>query len=136
MDATFNTAITASVMDCFHEGHLNLLTEMRKIADKTIVIIHDDYSTFLNKKRFTVQPLKQRIKNLKKTGLVDKIIVTKSQSPYKEIKKALCKNCIYVRGDDWQDFPGREVLDDNKIPIRFIKYTEGVSTSQIREQLK
>jgi bifunctional ADP-heptose synthase (sugar kinase/adenylyltransferase) len=51
-------------------------------------------------------------------------------------KDMLPEDCIFVRGDDWRDFPGRSDIEQLGIPIVLIPYTEGVSTSQIREDLK
>ena len=43
---------------------------------------------------------------------------------------------VYIRGDDWQDFPGKEVLEKHNIPIIFKPYTKGISSSLIRENLE
>lgn len=156
---------TAAVMDCLHEGHVNLLNRMRVEAGadgKVAVILHDDKSTFENKKRFPVQSLRQRSKNLADSGLVNKIYLTEKADPsfdmvefikenqenYKPAEIVLQKigvepetvysplEFVYMRGDDWQDFPGRKVIEAFNIPIKFVAYTPGVSTTQIREDLK
>jgi hypothetical protein len=42
---------------------------------------------------------------------------------------------VYVRGDDWENFPGKSVLDQHGIPIEYIPYTTGISSSQRRDEL-
>jgi cytidyltransferase-like protein len=134
-------AITVGVFDCLHEGHVNLLRNMREAADESIVIIHDDLSTFENKGRFPVQTNKHRIQNLRKSGLVDDILCVDLADPSESLKIALScfipsSGVVYMRGDDWADFPGRKAVLDQGVEIRLIPYTEGVSTTQIRNDLK
>jgi cytidyltransferase-like protein len=123
--------LTIGVFDCFHEGHFNLLIKLRNKCDKLVVVVHDDYSTYLNKDRFPVQPLKQRIKNLKDVCVADKIIVCRKADPTYLIKKI--RPDVYMRGDDWQDFPGREELEKQFVPVIFVPYTKGVSTTLRRD---
>ena len=39
----------------------------------------------------------------------------------------------YVRGDDMMNFPCRDVVE-NLMPIKFLPYTEGISSSQLRKE--
>jgi hypothetical protein len=43
------------------------------------------------------------------------------------------ETALYVRGDDMIDFPSREVVE-NLMPIKFLPYTRGVSSTQIRNE--
>jgi glycerol-3-phosphate cytidylyltransferase-like family protein len=110
---------------------------MRDTGRKTIVILHDDKSCYLIKGKIPFQHLKQRIENLKITGLVDKIYITRSIDPEKIFKKIANKypDRLYMRGDDTKDFPGKWRLQVTNTPIEYVKYTEGVSSTFIREQL-
>lgn len=139
---------TASVMDCLHEGHVNLLKEMRKEAGENGmvgVILHDDKSTFENKKRFPIQSVKHRFDNLLKSDLVDVMIITKDANPSYDFIKFVDfakqnidekeVKFIYMRGNDWVDFPGRAMIEALNIPIKFVKYTKGVSTTAIRKKI-
>lgn len=40
---------------------------------------------------------------------------------------------IYVRGDDMPNFPGREVIEE-VMPIKFLSYTHGISSTEIRKK--
>jgi len=131
--------LSASILDLCHEGHLNLLREMRKSGDMTIMVIHTDESCYHIKGKFPVWDLKHRIRAAKMTGLVDKIYVAKNNDPADVFKKIVKKykkhEFIYIRGNDNLKFPGRWFIEERNIPIRFIDYTEGVSSTQIRQKL-
>lgn len=129
--------LSAAIMDLCHEGHLNVLREMRKLGEKTIMVLHDDKACYKIKGKIPIQNIKQRVANIKITGLVDKVMVTKSVDPHKEFLKVIKKydNIVFLRGDDNADFPGRWIIDQYNIPVHFIKYTEGVSSTLIRKKL-
>ena len=131
--------ISASILDLCHAGHLNLLREMRKSGDKSIMVLHDDYSCYKIKDKFPIWDLKRRIKVLKMTGLVDEIYIAKNPSPANQFKKIIKKywgnDLIFIRGNDNLNFPGKEVIDEYKIPIKFVEYTKGVSSTEIKELL-
>ena len=42
------------------------------------------------------------------------------------------ETALYVRGDDMHDFPSKEVVE-KLMPIKFIPYTRGVSSTEIRK---
>ncbi len=132
---------TAAVMDLFHEGHANLLRAMRAEAGPdglVVVMLHSDHSTWLNKKRFPAQALDHRMQNLKMTDLASAIHPVYRQFPAFETIPVLypAAELLFMRGDDWPDFPGRGVLEALKIPMKIIPYTAGVSSSAIRSGLK
>lgn len=132
--------MTVGVFDCFHQGHANLLRQLRMKTDRVLVIIHDDQSTFQNKNRFTVQPLEQRLINLWRSGFVDEVYPLFAADPTGLIEKCVIAHhsdsFIYMRGDDWGDFPGRTWLERHEIPIILLPYTEGVSTTAIRQEIR
>lgn len=129
--------LTAAIMDLLHAGHINLLKNMRDNGDRVYVVLHDDKSCFQIKGRFPVQSIKQRVKNLKDTGLADKVFITNRVDPSDQFKKAIRfkKDVLFMRGDDNINFPGRWFIDNKKIPVRFVKYTDGISSTKLRDQL-
>jgi glycerol-3-phosphate cytidylyltransferase len=132
--------LNAGIYDLCHFGHLNLLRRMKDAGDRLVVVIHDDLSCFKIKDKFPVQTLAHRIRNLKLTGLVDEIVVTRNIDPYLEFNKILIKykkhEIIYMRGDDLKDnFPGQWLLKQRDIKIKFLPYTKGVSSTKIRDML-
>lgn len=137
---------TVGCFDTLHEGHVNLLEKMREEIGinsysnpNFYVLIHDDASIYKNKKRFPVQTLAHRMHNLDALG-VNHIIEVHHSDPTPDIKKfveSLPNNMfIYMRGDDWQDFPGKKYIESMHIPIKYISYTKGVSSTEIRNNLK
>ena len=127
---------TVSVMDLFHEGHANLLREMRKRGDLVLVVLHEGFTIFRNKKKFPIETLEKRTRNLINTGLVDIIKYTYEEEPITAFKHILERykdyELLFVRGDDWKEFPGKKVLEENNVPIEYVAYTEGISSTDKR----
>jgi glycerol-3-phosphate cytidylyltransferase-like family protein len=111
---------------------------MRQEAIRVVVALHDDKSTFENKGRFPVQDYRHRRINLLRCGHVDNFIKVRNADPSSALSNAitLYKPVIYMRGDDWPDFPGKTVLEIADIPIKLVPYTKGVSSTAIREGIK
>lgn len=129
---------TAAVMDLLHEGHLNLLKAMREEGDLTLVILHDGFTTFENKRKLPIESLEKRTRNLIDTGLVDIIWHTFRKVPeFSRVKNRFGGKfeLLFMRGDDWPTFPGKGELDSMGIEQKFVPYTKGVSSSLLRNQL-
>ena len=43
------------------------------------------------------------------------------------------ETAMYVRGNDMLDFPSKKLVE-HMMPIKYLPYTEGVSSSQLRDQ--
>lgn len=130
--------ITVGVFDLLHEGHVNLLREMREMAQDGSVLVglHSGRSTFLNKGRFPVQRTSHREHNLKMTGLVDRVFIVRDCDPGHRLRTELAHGeWTYLRGDDWPDFPGRDVIEEHGIPIVLVPYTKGTSSTERRCEL-
>jgi cytidyltransferase-like protein len=127
----------AAIADLCHDGHIRLFQEMRDTGRKVIVILHDDKSCYRIKGKIPIQSLKQRVNNLKITGLVDKVMVTHTDDPAWSFRKIIKKypNCLYMRGDDAKDFPGKWMLEKYNVPIIYKQYTKGVSSTSLRRDL-
>lgn len=149
-DKKYDVAITCGVFDMLHQGHVDLFRFMHGFAQRIIVLIHDDVSTYENKKRFPVQEYSLRKKNVLAVitrldgGYANETMKADEADPSFKMGMAMRrargsgkipKSIIYVRGDDWQDFPGRENIEKAGIPITFKTYTEGVSSSKRRAEL-
>ena len=132
-------ALTAAIMDLCHEGHIRLLRKMRDEADTVVVVLHSDESCWRIKSKIPIQSLDQRINNLRITGLVDDIRVTHTDNPGHVFKKVVDdysdSSFIFMRGNDNYDFPGKATILELDIPIQFTEYTEGISSTKIRNDL-
>ena len=132
-------ALTAAIMDLCHEGHINLLKKMREKAETVVVVLHSDESCWRIKGKIPIQSLDQRINNLRITGLVDDIRVTHNDNPGQVFRKVVDdynnSSFIFIRGNDNYEFPGKETILELDMPIYFTKYTEGISSTKIRNEL-
>jgi glycerol-3-phosphate cytidylyltransferase-like family protein len=133
----------AALADLCHRGHINLFKKMKERAGDsgiTCVVLHDDESSYQLKDKIPIQNIDQRKENLRITGLIDVILVCHDTDPSKQfeyiIRQYADAKKIYMRGDDQIDFPGRMVLEKNKVAIEFVPYTTGVSSSLIRQELQ
>ena len=67
--------ITYGTFDLFHQGHLNLLRNAKRLGDYLIVGITSDSYDKERGKLNVQDSLIDRIESVKNTGLADKIIV-------------------------------------------------------------
>lgn len=127
--------MTCAVMDLLHEGHLRLLETMRENSDIVLVVLHDGFTTFKNKRKLPIENLEKRTRNLIDSGLVDIIKYTFEEQPnFASILKQYEKcDITFYRGDDWEAFPGKESLEETTIV--YLPYTKGVSSSILRNEL-
>lgn len=121
-------AFTFGTFDCLNDSHLHLIKEMRKIvvpSKEVIVILVDDYASFVMDRRFPVQDLHRRQNNL--SYFVKEIVHCYTEDPtgsfanILERIKAAGASPVFVAYDDNKDFPGRELLKTHGVPIKFIK---------------
>ena len=138
--------MTAAVFDLCHRGHLNILKAMRAEAGVdglVVVFLHDDKSIYDTKGKIPIQSFEQRKRNLEITELVDVIYCVSDYNDlaigirmaYDEYFKKL-DGAIWMRGDDWTDFPARKTIEELGIKIKFLPYTVGISSSLIRSGLE
>ena len=134
--------LTAGVYDLTHEGHIRLFERIRERADKLVSVVHDDRSCYEIKGKIPVQDLDHRLRNLGIIGLHDEIVVTTSADPADEFREVVERyrgkgdTVEYFRGDDLTaPFPGSWLLEEVGVPITYLPYTQGVSSTQIRSSL-
>ena len=131
---------TIGCFDWFHYGHEKLLKRMKEMGKNIIVGVHDDASIeqLKNLKPDEHQPLKTRMENVKK--FADVVYVVPDKDPTFFLKSVIGdydskENACFVRGIDMPNFPGREIVE-GKMAIKLVPYTEGVSSTQIRNEHK
>jgi len=105
-----------------------------------IVGIHDDNS-IEKLKHLSMsehEPLDIRMRKLKPYADIIFVISSTDPSIYLEcvINKLDNKeNACFIRGDDMPKFPARQVIEE-KIMIHLEPYTHGISSTQIRKDIK
>ncbi len=133
---------TCGVYDLFHVGHLNLFERCKKHCDYLIVgICSDDYvRVFKNKEPVINENDRARIVGALKC--VDEVaIISNEETVDKVLAWKRFKFNVLFSGDDWKGTP--RFLQTEKafkelgldIETVFFPYTQGVSTSQIKEQI-
>jgi cytidyltransferase-like protein len=139
-DNKYKRVYTVGCFDWFHYGHENFLNKLKAKGDIVIVGIHDDNSLekLKNLKDSEHQHIKERIHNVK--SIVDIVYVIPDTDPTFWLKSVVLtednkENACFIRADDMPNFPGRDFVD-SKMSLKFIKYTDGISSTQIRNKMK
>ena len=130
--------LTFGIFDLIHTGHLNLLERAKAEGDILIVGVGSDYSVNKEprKKWKTIIPSEDRLRLVNALKCVDWAFI---YGTYYDLEQAIrtIKPNLYVRGDDWvEDFPGKKILDELKIPCKLLPYTKEISSSSIKERIK
>ena len=134
-------AMTVGVFDLFHKGHRNLFRYMARLGDEIVVGIHDWQSTYINKGIILTDPLRVRRSHVLKQSKVKKVFTVNEPNPGEALKKVVKDykekghELVYVRGNDWSDFPGKDVLEEENIPIILKEYTKDISSTELRRKL-
>jgi glycerol-3-phosphate cytidylyltransferase len=128
---------TTGVYDLFHIGHINLLKNAKGMCDKLVVgVTVDDLVAYKGKQAMI--PFEDRIEVVRSCRYVDAAV-----PQYNMDKLAACKKLgasyLFV-GDDWYGtekwIKYEEEFAREGIKIVYFPYTEGVSSSRIREALE
>ena len=136
----YETIYSIGCFDHFHSGHIKLLTDMRKYGKKLIIGVHDDesLSKLKNLKKEEIDNELIRMKNVKKYAEHVYLIKGTDPTPFIQLmlnQKDNKESSCYIRGDDMKEFPSREFVE-KKISIKFLPYTKGISSTQIRKEIK
>lgn len=92
--------ITYGTFDLFHQGHYNLLKRAKELGDYLIVGVTTEHFDEARGKVNVVDPIIERIENVKKTGFADMIIVEDHEGQkIEDIQKYGAD--IFTVGSDW-----------------------------------
>lgn len=137
----YKIGFTTGVFDLFHVGHLNLLECCKSMCDYLIVAVcGDDYVTKVKKKN-PVFSEKERIRIIGALKCVDEVsTITLEEINDKMLALERFHFDVLFSGDDWK---GSERYNKTEkqfaklgVSIEYLPYTQGVSTTQIKENLK
>lgn len=122
--------ITYGSYDLLHCGHIRLLERAKALGDYLIVgITSDDYDKTRGKINLQ-QSLMERVEAVRATGIADEIIIEEYEGQkIDDIKRYNVD--IFTVGSDWEGH-----FDYLKVycKVVYLPRTEGVSSSEIREQ--
>lgn len=134
---------TCGVFDLFHVGHLNLLERCKEYCDKLVVGICDDEYVRNIKHKEPVINQEDRTRIIGALKCVDEVLIVDTLET--EDKMVIYEKVpfdIIFAGDDWKGSE-RWIKTEEQfknlgmdITIQFFPYTQGVSTSNIRENMK
>ena len=127
---------TSGTFDLFHVGHLNILKKSKKLGDKLIVGVSTDKLVKSYKKRGPIISFEDRKEIIKHISVVDEAIDQHILTNPEDLKKYNID--IVTIGDDWKDktLPGLEWAKNNGIEVVYLPYTENVSSTEIKKNIK
>ena len=128
---------TDGVYDMFHVGHLNMIEACKKRCDYLIVGVHSDEIVESYKHRKTVINEEDRCRIIAALKVVDKAVINRTRDKL-ELFRLYGFNKIFI-GDDWKGTERwnyfEKILAEVGVTVEYIPYTQGISTTMIRQKL-
>ncbi len=125
----------SGTFDLFHIGHLNLLRRAKAYCDYLVVGVHKDAS---HKGKSTFISFEERCEIVKSIKYVDKVIPSEKEDCDVFLKGIVKYDYLFVGSD----YKGTErfnryerIFADKGVEIVYFPYTQGTSSSQLREAL-
>lgn len=136
----YKVGYTCGVFDMFHIGHLNLLERCKEQCEYLIVGVCDDKYVTDIKKKNPIYPEDQRVRILNALKVVDKAeLVSIEETNDKMLALNRFHFDVLFSGDDWKGSE-RYLITEKQFAelgacIEYLPYTQGISTSQIKENI-
>ena len=125
----------SGTFDLFHIGHLNLLRRAKQHCDYLVVGVHKDAS---HKGKSTFIPYEERVEIIRSIGYVDKVIPSEPEDCDIYIKGIVKYDRLFV-GSDYKGTERFERYEaffaDKGVEIVYFPYTQGTSSTQLRDAL-
>ena len=125
----YKVLYTTGAFDPFHYGHLNILRKAKELAEYVIVGVSTDDLIKKAKGRDVFMPLKHRMDIISELKCVDKVIPQVDKNKQKIVDQYNV-DAILV-GSDWKGKYPKVSCD-----LVYVDYTEGISSTIIRDGLK
>lgn len=136
----YHIGYVAGVFDMFHIGHLNLLKRAKEQCDYLIVGIVTDEQIMHNKKTRPVIPFNQRFAIVQGCRYVDEAVTIPMNNAGTEYAYRTYKFDAQFSGSDYADDPNwlatKEFLQSKGSDLVFFPYTEEISSTMLKEQLR
>ena len=124
----------------FHVGHLNLLERCKDMCDVLIVGVCNDEYVHEVKRKEPVYPESDRVRLLKALKVVDDAVLV--DIPTIEDKLLALERFhfdVLFSGDDWKGTERynrtEKQFSELGASIEYLPYTQGISTTQIKEKI-
>ena len=135
------TLYTGGTFDLFHYGHINFLRQCSILSDNIIVSLNTDEFIHEYKGMPPIMNYEERKHSLEQCKYVDSVIPNKGGKDSKPSIISVKPDIIAI-GDDWakKDYYTQmgftqEWLDNNQILLVYLAYTQGISTSDIKQRI-
>lgn len=124
--------ITYGTYDLLHYGHVKLLQRAKALGDYLIVALSTDEFNWNEKQKKCYFSYEERKSLLEAIRYVDLVIPEESwEQKISDVKEF--KVDTFVIGDDWE---GKFDFLKDYCEVVYLPRTEGVSTTQIKDELK
>ena len=104
------TVYTCFCTDVIHEGHINILTEAKKLGRVVVGILSD--SAMIRFNRFPTIDFDKRIKIVEDLGIADEIVI-QDDIMYDKIIEKIRPDYV-VHGDNWKTGPMKAIRDNTE----------------------
>ena len=128
---------TNGCFDILHAGHVDIFQQARNLGDVLVVAVNSDISIKKIKgEKRPVVPQEQRMQVLAALEAIDYVVIFEEEDPFQVIKEL--QPDILVKGGDWpiETIVGREIVEKKGGKILSIPLMEGISTTNIIEEVK
>jgi len=128
---------TNGCFDILHAGHVDIFQQARNLGDALVVAVNSDISIKKIKgEKRPVVPQEQRMQVLAAIEAIDYVVIFEEENPLLIIKEL--QPDILVKGGDWpiETIVGREIVEKKDGKVLSIPLMEGISTTNIIEEVK
>ena len=137
----YNIGYTCGVFDVFHVGHLNLLERCKEMCDILIVGVCDDEYVRKIKNKEPLYPQEDRVRILNALKVVDDAVLVNIEiTNDKMLAFEQFHFDVLFSGDDWKGSERYQLTEKQfaelGVSIEYFPYTKGISSSQIKNQIK
>lgn len=133
----YNVGYVAGVFDLFHIGHLNLFRRAKEQCNYLIVGVVTDEGVIRHKKSKPAIPFEERMEIVRACRYVDQAVEIPLDKGDTDEAYRQYKFDVQFSGSDYADDPKwkakREFLQKHGAELVFFPYTEGISTTQLKD---
>jgi len=136
------TLYTGGTFDLFHAGHVKFLQRCSEIADEVVVSLNTDEFIKAYKKKAPVMTYEERLTTLAGCRYVDRVVPNVGGVDSKVAIDRVRPDIVAI-GSDWarkdyykQMMFDQDWLDERNISLIYIPYTDGISSTDIKNRLK